>query len=657
MSQILHVRVTGCDTASGSNTDPLRTISRAAEMAQPGDTVLVHAGTYREWVRPSRGGRSDARRITFRAAEGEHVLVTGAEVVTGWRHEQGNVWRAEVPAEVFGAFNPFAEELQGDWVVRPSMTGTERRHLGDVYLDGRSLREASSREEVGAAPVVEELVDDWTGTTVAVRDPQWHARTWYAQVDERVTTIWADFGDADPNEHEVEVNVRPAVFRPDRLHIDWITVSGFELARAATQWAPPTAEQEGLVGPNWAKGWIIEDNHVHDSKCVGISLGKERASGHNYAMTRQDKPGYQYQLESVFSARQIGWDREHIGSHIVRRNEIVDCGQAGIVGHLGCVFSTIEDNHIHRIAIRREFYGHEIAGIKLHAAIDVTLAHNHIHDCSLGIWLDWETQGTRVTRNICHDNSRDLFVEVSHGPYVVDDNVLASPASVEVVSQGGAYLHNLLAGTVRLEPVMDRATPYHRPHSTEVSGFAVIPGGDDRWIGNVFLGGDPDLAYAPGGFHHAHAAHGTVGYDGYPDSFETYMQGVTRSDSDHERFYGRKLPAYVRDNVYLAGARPFQGEQHPSVLEGEAHVHVVAQGDEALLEVTLPAGFDEVEVPAVGARDLPHAHFPDADFEGPDGTPLVLDRDLAGVPVPPGSSRRAGPLLDLRAGVLRVALS
>ena len=64
------------------------------------------------------------------------------------------------------------------------------------------------------------------------------------------------------------------------------------------------------------------------------------------------------------------------------------------------MFSTIEDNHIYNIALKREFYGYEIAGIKLHAAIDVTIRHNRIHDCSLGTWLDWQTQGTRVSRNL-----------------------------------------------------------------------------------------------------------------------------------------------------------------------------------------------------------------------------------------------------------------
>ena len=157
--------------------------------------------------------------------------------------------------------------------------------------------------------------------------------------------------------------MRRSVFYPTEHHIDYITVRGFELAHAASPWAPPTADQPGLIGPNWAKGWIIEDNVIHDAKCSAVSLGKEASTGHNFATVRGDKPGYQYQLESVFAARHIGWDREHVGSHIVRRNTIHDCGQTGIVGHLGCVFSTIEDNHIYNIALKREFYGYEIGGI------------------------------------------------------------------------------------------------------------------------------------------------------------------------------------------------------------------------------------------------------------------------------------------------------
>ena len=58
-------------------------------------------------------------------------------------------------------------------------------------------------------------------------------------------------------------------FWPAATGIDYITVRGFTLTKAATQWAPPTALQEGLIGPHWSKGWVIEDNTITDSKNVG----------------------------------------------------------------------------------------------------------------------------------------------------------------------------------------------------------------------------------------------------------------------------------------------------------------------------------------------------------------------------------------------------
>src|SRR6478736_4317944 len=362
----LHVAVTGSDRADGSPGAPFRTFQLSARAARPGDTVRVHAGTYREWVRPPRGGVADDRRITFEAAPGEHVVLTGAEVVTGWVRERGDVWRAEIPNTLFGDLNPFDEPVAGDWLH--TSPGAPLAHRGDVYLAGRSLHEVHDR--------------------AAVVDPDRTILVWYAEVGADVTTVWANFGGADPTAEVVEVNVRPSVFTPERAHVDYITVRGFELAQAATPWAPPTADQLGLVGPRWARGWVIEDNLVRDSKCAGVSLGKDAASGDNESFVLGDKPGYQYQLEAVFTALHQGWEREHVGSHVVRRNEIRDCGQNGVVGHLGCAFSTIADNHIHHIGTKHEFSGYEVAGIKLHAPLDVTVEHNRVHDTTLGIWLD-----------------------------------------------------------------------------------------------------------------------------------------------------------------------------------------------------------------------------------------------------------------------------
>ncbi|MDR0593465.1 MAG: right-handed parallel beta-helix repeat-containing protein, partial [Bifidobacteriaceae bacterium] len=530
------------------------------------------------------------------------------------------------------------------------------KHLGDVYLNGRSLFEVASKEELADPPRREWAPDDRAGAA----DPDQTRFVWHAEVGPAATTIWANFQGADPNRELVEINVRRSVFYPEITGRDYITVRGFELAQAASPWAPPTGDQPGLIGPNWAKGWVIEDNLIHDAKCVGISIGKEVTTGDNFFTRRRDKPGYQYQLEAVFAALAIGWSRERIGSHVIRRNTIHDCGQAGIVGHLGGVFSRIHDNHIHHIALKREFYGYEIAGIKLHAPLDVEIRRNLIHDCWLGTWLDWQAQGTRVTQNIYHHNGCDMSVEVSHGPYTVDHNIFASPASIELFSQGGAFVGNLVAGTLRLGDAMDRATPYHAPHSTEVAGYGVIYGGDDRWIGNVFLGpsGDPagasreytEQANPPG-----RADSGTAGYADHPTSFADYLAAVDAAlPGDLDAVIGLKQPVYLSHNLYLGTAAPSLGEPAAVTAPGGPALRFETVDDAVWLAIDLPPAFAQVQVQVQSTATLPRTRLSDLDFEAPDGGPMVLDTDLLGQPVPdPGPP---GPIATLRPGQGRVQI-
>lgn len=655
---VYHVATGGNDRAAGGANDPLRTISRAAELAWPGDTVIVHGGEYREWVSPVRGGLSNTRRITYCAADGEYPAIKGSERITSWTNEDGPVWKAVVPNSMFAGFNPFEAPIEGDWVVREH-EDAPRKHLGDVYLNGMSFYEVLSRAELGDPIRRETVIDDRTGRAVPVANPDATRYVWYAEIGSESTTIWANFQASDPNAEVVEINVRRSVFYPRTNHVDYITVRGFELAQAATPWAPPTADQAGLIGPNWARGWIIEDNHIHDAKCSAVSLGKEAATGDNFFTKRHDKPGYQYQLETVFSARHVGWSRERIGSHIVRRNIIHDCGQNGVVGHLGCVFSEISDNEIYNVGVKREFYGHEIGGIKLHAAIDTRIEHNFIHDCALGTWLDWETQGTRVTRNIFNGNARDLYVEVSHGPYVVDHNIFASAASVEIMSDGGAYVGNLLVGTVLTKSVMERATPYHEPHSTEVAGYAVIYGGDDRFRKNIFGGKGvdrPDIAAVyPKEDPNAVVGYGTAVYDGHPASLDDYICQVEAGlPGDLGVFLKLKNPVYISDNAYLAGARPYENELDPVCDDAELTCEIEVDGDGVYLRFDLPVAVVARQVAAVTSADLPRVRMTDLDFEEADGSPVQLWTDLLGE----GAEGKTvfGPVYALVAGPNRVKI-
>ena|GEM_PF-5034622 len=99
-----------------------------------------------------------------------------------------------------------------------------------------------------------------------------------------------------------------------------------------------------MIGPYWSKGWIIENNIISESKCVGISLGTEIGTGHTNALEKRSKGGTQREQEVILRALRPGWHKDRVGSHIVRGNVIHDCEQAGIVGHMGAAFSRIHRN-------------------------------------------------------------------------------------------------------------------------------------------------------------------------------------------------------------------------------------------------------------------------------------------------------------------------
>ncbi|HVI45778.1 MAG TPA: DUF1565 domain-containing protein, partial [Chitinophaga sp.] len=248
-----HVSVNGNDTDDGSLQRPLKTISAAAELAMPGDVITVHAGIYREQIVPPRGGNSDVERIVYQAAKGETVEIKGSEVVKGWEKSDNDTWEVKIPNSFFGNFNPYKDLIHGDW-FNPNPKN-RKYHTGAVYLNGDWLMEAASPEQVMKPADEKNLL-------------------WWGIVDADTTTIRAQFKGVDPNRQTVEINVRQTVFYPDKPFINFITVRGFTMQQAATNWAPPTAEQMGLIGVHWSRGWIIESNIVQYSKCVGISLGK-----------------------------------------------------------------------------------------------------------------------------------------------------------------------------------------------------------------------------------------------------------------------------------------------------------------------------------------------------------------------------------------------
>jgi hypothetical protein len=572
-----HVAKTGSDNNSGTEESPFLTIQAAANIAQPGDLITVHQGIYRERITPPRGGESETKRITYLAADSGKVEIKGSEIIKGWHKQTGTVWKVTIPNSFFGEYNPYKDLIHGDWFKDLGRI----HHTGEVYLNGKSLWEMAELDKV-KNPVA--VADNF--------DPEGSTYTWFCESDDKNVSIYANFHDADPNEEMVEINVRKTCFYPEKNNINYLTVRGFRMSHAATQWAPPTAEQIGLIGTNWSKGWIIENNIISDSKCSGVTLGKH---GDEFDNTSENSAeGY---VETIHRAEKRGWSKQNIGHHIVRNNTISDCEQTGICGSMGAVFSTIENNNIYNIWIKRQFAGAEMGGIKIHASIDMLIKYNRLYNCGQGLWLDWMAQGTRVTGNLFYNNTtNDIFVEVNHGPFLIENNILLSPLSIRDWSEGGAYVHNLIAGNIQLLP-QGRETPYHLPHSTTLAGLKTTRCGDDRYFNNIFVGGENEDRQIKSGL-------------------AVYEKA--------------ELPMHVDGNVYLNGARKFSKEKNQLQIKNNPDINIIEKEDGIYLEMNFDSKILKMDNKILTTELLGKAVVPNAAFENRDDSPVTIDYDYSG---------------------------
>ncbi|QWX84993.1 DUF1565 domain-containing protein [Cellulophaga sp. HaHaR_3_176] len=600
-----HISKKGDDSNEGSKELPFKTISKAAKIAQPGDVIIVHEGVYRERINPFYGGTNDRNRIVYQAGENENVWIKGSEEINTWQKHKGSVWKVVIDNSFFGDFNPYKEILYGDWITK---TYGRDHHLGEVYINGKALYEIDSLAKVSLEIPLERATD--------VEGSKYK---WYCETNQKTTTLYANFKGKNPNKEVVEINVRPTVFFPKKTGINYITVRGFKMAHAATQWAPPTAEQQGLIGPNWSKGWIIEDNLITDSKCSGIVIGKERGSGQNAWRRDKKKHGTQREREVVFKALQMGWSKDIVGSHIIRNNTIKDCEQGGIIGHLGCVFSEISNNHIYNINVKKQFDGWEIGGIKLHAAIDVVIKNNFIHDNHRGIWLDWQAQGARVSGNLLFNNKdQDLFVEVNHGPMIIDNNILLSETAILNASQGTAFVNNLIVGSIQMREAKNRFTHYHFPHSTQVLGMMTVILGDDRYYNNIFAVNNESIE--------KNQFYGLDAYNDFPAA--TYKW---KSPGGLNSYNKQKFPVFIDANLYLNKANPSTIETNfieNRVLKPE--ISLSKEADGYYLNIKTDTSFDKIKSQFINTNLLGFSFQSEAPFENPDGSQLTINQDYFG---------------------------
>ena len=439
-AETFYVSKTGDDTNAGTLEAPFKRINSAAKIAVPGDTIIVGGGVYREWVDPARGGTSEENRITYKAEEGETVIISGSELITGWEKE-GALWKVDIQDDSFGSFNPYKETIRHPNYVEEDEAGDgwgwlkygRWVHRGDVVFKGRGFTERETLEEL-------------------TEPHQWHTQT-----KNGVTTIWAHFGEQDPNTFGAEISFRPYGFFPSKAGLNYITVSDFIVANIATHWAPPTEYQPGAIGPNGGHHWVINDNAVIRSRAVGISIGLPTGKA----------------------------SETQAGSHTISNNVLLQNGQAGIAGQSWNHDTLITGNWIEDTNVREEFGGWETAAIKIHNADNVLIKGNVIRTvrtqdpeigAAHGVWVDYENKNVRVTGNlIANVEASSILTEANwNGPNVYDQNIVFGGEVGTYSSKGDLWLSNLFVHT--------------KPRWIDQDWGDRVKIGNSRWIRNVFSG-------------------------------------------------------------------------------------------------------------------------------------------------------------------------
>jgi hypothetical protein len=228
------------DDGDGTRDRPWRTITRAAEKAGPGDRVVVRDGIYREHLIAKTSGTAEAP-IQFEAAPGAHVVLTGADRLTGWQKAEGGLPICRVPwTHRFIGWSKHMTHPDDDY----------HRLIGrceQVAIDGYLLRQVLEANQLAPG-------------------------TFFVDISNQVLQVW-DLGSRDLNKVLVEASVRQEVFRLDG---DYVQLRGLHFRFAANMaqhgavvlaGRHDTLEDCTIEGMN-ASGATFSGEHLVVRRCV-----------------------------------------------------------------------------------------------------------------------------------------------------------------------------------------------------------------------------------------------------------------------------------------------------------------------------------------------------------------------------------------------------
>ena len=409
------------DSGPGTKDHPFRTINHAAQILQPGESVVIASGVYREAIRPARGGTSPEAMISYEAAPGAHVVVLGAIPVSGWQPSEGwnigldretkqpvKAWELHLDPKFFPrGYNPFALDNVTDdryWInyAKDNMWNYFRRR-GLVFVDGKPLEPVPSPSEL-AGPSERSLsfFSDIHWAPLFKEFSPYAGKFWVES--DGLTLHIRLANDDDPSKHVIEITNEESVFSPAEPYQSYIRVKGITFRYAGNSYPNP---QRGLVSTNQGNHFIFEDNTFEWANSVGLDIGSI-----DWAAAAPPQP--------------VGFD-------IVRNNVFRYCGIEGLGGTGGPQNVLVEKNLFEWIGWQDAARMSESGGTKMHRTKNLLFRHNvvrHIRHAN-GIWLDIGNTNDRITGNVFADipgdvNPHAIHIEGSDALNQIDNNIFAN---------------------------------------------------------------------------------------------------------------------------------------------------------------------------------------------------------------------------------------
>jgi len=389
------------DNNPGTRALPFETIQKASQTVRPGEEIVIRGGEYREPIRPEQEGTSPHKMIRYRCYPGEEVVIKGSiEINPRWVLSKApnnkplsfKLWQCDL-REIFADMEienfllPNATEYEmelmhwaTDWKNHPPFTLPR----GMLFQDGQRMVQMVSYFDLSKVP----------------------GSFWVDTLHQRLHIH--PFNQDKPSLADFEITRFEQLVYPVNERMGYIVIQGIHFKHAGNGFARTNT---GAVNLRSGHHWIIENCLVGQVNSVAIEIGariRERAET---------------------SEEEKEWIDNHPGGNQVIGCHIYDCGTGGIQGHSNNQ-ALLANNHIHNIGWQHVEIYYECAAIKLLRTNQTLVIQNRIHNVTdaNAIWLDWDNENSRVTRNIIYNVSKTfnggIFIEASRTPNIIDHNIL-----------------------------------------------------------------------------------------------------------------------------------------------------------------------------------------------------------------------------------------